>query len=358
MIVLLYPNRHHILTADHHTPYRQQADFFSYTQIPVPECRVIISEDKKYIFLPDRDEKKILREGELITVEHVQSLNPGAIIHHLSEREAIVVWLYHEGEVMTNLPYLNYDTTRELQSLQDLLNLSSDQIRALSQDYRTIKTSQQIEKIHIAQQVTLAAIEYATKDIRPGMREYEIAAKLTYFYESHGYTHAFDPIVASGSNACTLHYAANTGQIQDGDILLIDTGAYVDGYCGDCSRSMIVGEISHHKQLLLHIVRQVHDDCISYTRPGLTIKEVHDFAVQRFEYYFWKHHLNWKSDYFPHGIGHSIGLDVHDPLSKNLPLQEGICITIEPGLYLPEQGIGIRWENIVVITKEWCKLII
>lgn len=360
MIILLYANRHHILTADHHAAYRQQADFLYHTHIDVPGCRAIISEDKIYIFLPDRDEHTILRDGEWITKDQAQLLNPNAVIYFLSQREEKLTSLYREKEdIITNLDYLNTDTFQEKKQLIQLLNISKDKIRPLDQSYRVIKSVDEIKKIQKAQQITLEAIGYATQDIQAGMYEYEIAAKLSYYYASHGYEHSFDPIIASGENACTLHYTSNRAQLQWWNLLLIDTGAYVDGYCGDCSRTIIIwSQWNDEKNIYLTIVQHVHDDCISYTRPGITMKDLHDYAIQQFKSYFTIHHLTRKDEYFPHGIWHSIGLDVHDPLPKNLPLQEGMCITIEPGLYLPEQGIGIRWENIVVITKEWCKLMI
>ncbi len=365
-MIVLYSNLHHILTADEHSPYRQQADFLYYTHIQVPDCRAVIIEDKKHIFLPDRDEKKILWEWSSITVDEVLSQNPNAHIYYMSEWQNVIQWLYSSWQIITNLDYLNYDTDDEKSQLKDLLQVTDDDLVPLDHDYRAIKTIDEIKKIHQAQQLTLAAIDYATRDIKAWMWEYEIAAKLSYYYESHGYTHAFHPIVASGPNACTLHYAANNAQIQIGDILLIDTGAYRDGYCGDCSRSIIVVESEseqvtenfYNQKLLLDIVKQVHDDCIVYIRPGLTMRQVHDYAVMQFQRYFSQYDLVRKDDYFPHSIWHSIGLDVHDPLQKNRPLEVGMCVTIEPWLYIPVQNIGIRWEDIVVLVKNGCEMLV
>lgn len=342
----------------------------------------MIKDDKKYIFLPDRDERQILREGESISRDKVISENADAMIIPLSEREETLADLYDGAEIIeTNLDLLNYDASQEGKELKKLLLLQDKDIITLDQSYRAIKSDDEIKKIQKAQQITLDAITFATQDIQAGMMEYEIAAKLSYYYASKGYTDAFPPIVASGKNACTLHYTANNSKINDWDILLIDTGAYVDGYCGDCSRSIVIRDkensvmlnamkwswsISPTRSLdklgmtpdiLLSLIQSVHDACIAYAKPGITIKELHNYAIDSFKEQFASHWLQRKKEYFPHGIGHSIGLDVHDPLDKDRPLQKNMVITIEPWIYIPEWNIGIRRENIVTITEDGAKMV-
>lgn len=332
-----------------------------HTRITAPWYRAIIQWDKKYIFLPDRSEQQILREGESLSEHIIQSNNPNALLFSISKREEIVTDLYDGDEIIkTNLDLLNYDSTEEKKSLKTLLLLQEKDMIIIDQSYRAIKSDDEIRKIQKAQQTTLDAIDFATQDIKPGMYEYEIAAKLSYYYASKGYSDAFPPIVASGKNACTLHYTANNAVINEWDILLIDTGAYIDGYCGDCSRSIIIAwedKINHvrPKQTVIDILHTVHDACISYTKPWITLKDLHHYAMNLLEIEIQKIWLSDAKQYMPHGIGHSIGLDVHDPLQKDHILQSGMCITIEPGLYIPERNIWARYENIVVLTDQWCQ---
>lgn len=382
-MILLYSNRHHTLTSDLHTPFRQEANFLYHSHITEPWCRIAIKDDKKYIFLPDRDERQILREGESISRNKVISDNADATIISLSERENTISNFYDGAEVIsTNLDLLNYDASQEGKELKKLLLLQDKDIITLDQSYRAIKSDEEIQKIQKAQQITLDAIDFAIQDIKAGMMEYEIAAKLSYYYASKGYTDAFPPIVASGKNACTLHYTANNSKIEDWDMLLIDTGAYVDGYCGDCSRSIVIRDkessvmlnamkwswsisptmrsldkLGMTPDILLSLVQSVHDACVAYVKPSITMKELHQYAVSIFEKEFTKHNLQRKKEYFPHGIGHSIGLDVHDPLDKDRPLEKNMVITIEPWIYIPERNIGIRRENIVTITEDGAKMV-
>lgn len=393
LMTILYSNRHHTLTADLDAPFRQQSDFLYHTGIDQPWYRAIIDEDDLLIFTPEIDEKTKLRIGEWLTHEQILAQRPQGQLYPLSARDKILRQLYRASDILQhNLDYCNTDSKDEKEKLLTLLDITADKLVPLDRGYRAIKSPEEIMKIQHAQRITLEAIEFATADLKAGMKEYEIAAKLSYYYASHGYSDAFPPIVASGINACTLHYTANSGTIQEWDLLLIDTGAYVDGYCGDCSRTTICppsegfnsneergggeaggliplekaalkevplgwGRGDHIANQLLSIVQSVHDNCSSYARPGITLKELHQYAIQCFEKRFEDYWLERKKEYFPHSIGHSIGLDVHDPLDKDRPLETGMVITIEPGIYIRDLGIGIRWENIVLITDHWSEVL-
>lgn len=363
-ITLLYSNRHHILTADLHTAYRQESNFLYYTSIWEPWYRAIIQWNDTYIFIPERNEKKILREGESLSAESIQQHNPNVQIHPLSAWQTILLTLYTEHKIIeSNIHLVNYPAAEEKEELTNLLWILIQDIPTLDQSPRAIKSAEELVKIRKAQQITLEAIKYATQDLKAGLYEYEIAAKLSYYYASHWYSDAFPPIVANGNNACILHYTKNNSIIQEGDLLLIDTGAYVDGYCWDCSRTIMLPPLEredrrdHINNELLSIVQSVHDDCIAYAKPWITLKELHDYALQWFEQRFSEQSLERKKEYFPHSIGHSIGLDVHDPFDKNHPLEVGMVITIEPWLYIKELGVGIRLENIIVITEKGAEIV-
>jgi Xaa-Pro aminopeptidase len=183
--------------------------------------------------------------------------------------------------------------------------------------------------------------------------EAEVQASLEYMMiASHART-AFPSIVASGKNATVLHYNENSGTLKDGDLLVVDIGAEFKNYCADLTRTYPVsGTFTKRQKELYNIVLETQTHIASLAKPGMWVKNK-DKVEQSL------HHLAVKflakrgyDKYFPHGIGHFLGLDVHDVGDYSVPLQEGDVITIEPGIYISEESIGIRIEDNYWITKE------
>jgi Xaa-Pro aminopeptidase len=211
---------------------------------------------------------------------------------------------------------------------------------------RRLKDAGEVRAIERAIGVTAEAIEAVRRAVRPGMREHELEAEIARVYRSHGGTHAFDPIVGAGINSCALHYTRNEGPIEEGQVLLVDTGASIDGYKGDITRTFPVGDrFSERQREIYEVVLRAEEETIAACKPGALLGDLHALAyevIDRAGY----------GEFFVHGTGHHLGLETHDVGDVHEPLAPGAVVTIEPGIYLQEEGIGVRIEDDVLITAD------
>lgn len=218
---------------------------------------------------------------------------------------------------------------------------------------RRTKDMHEIEQTYDAIGVTIMAHEAAAQAIKDGVTEREVQGALEYIFTASGGRHAFPSIVAGGKNATVLHYTANDSQIKNGDLVLVDIGAQMGHYCADISRTYPVsGRFSARQRELYNIVLETQDYIAEQACPGMWLFNSDNKAKSL-------HHLAEKflkskrlGKYFPHGIGHFLGLDVHDVGDRKRPLQEGDLFTIEPGVYIPKEGIGIRIEDNYWMVKD------
>ena len=211
----------------------------------------------------------------------------------------------------------------------------------------------EVEHIYRAIEITELAHDSAIQAIKDGALESEVQASLEYMIiASHART-SFPSIVASGKNSTILHYNENSGTMRNGDLVVVDIGAEFNNYCADLTRTYPVsGTFSKRQKELYNIVLQTQEHIALLAKPGMWLKNkdnvdksLHHLAVK----FLAKHGYD---KYFPHGIGHFLGLDVHDVGDYSVPLQEGDVITIEPGIYIAQERIGIRIEDNYWITKD------
>ena len=239
----------------------------------------------------------------------------------------------------------------------------------LKKDYplRAVKSSEELATLKQACQITRQAFERALTAIRPGRYEYEIEAELTYEMIRNGATtHSFAPIVASGPDTCILHYIKNDKQMQDGDLLLMDFGAEYANYAGDCSRTVPVnGVFTPRQRQVYEAVLSIYKETIPRFRPGMTIHKINDFVFKRMNEELIKLGLYTSEDlanqdpaaplfkkYYMHNTSHFIGLDVHDVGQRDWVFQPGNVLSCEPGIYIAEEGIGVRIETDVVVADK------
>ncbi len=211
---------------------------------------------------------------------------------------------------------------------------------------RRKKDISEIEKMYQAIAITDAAFQAASHVIKPDCREAEIQAAMEYIFTENHAKKAYPSIVAGGKRAAILHYHANNEIVQEGEMVLIDAGAMYDHYCADITRVFPVnGKFNKRQKELYQIVLDTQMHVIEQIRPGMWLSNQEDpsKSLQHIAYEYLKKYGYDK--YFIHGIGHYLGLDVHDVGSRKEPLAEGDVITIEPGIYIPDEGIGIRIED-------------
>lgn len=228
---------------------------------------------------------------------------------------------------------------------------------------RLVKSTSDIEKIQRAIEITEKTYNYLIQNVRPGIYEYEIEAMIAYQFRLHHGTEAFPSIVASGPSACTLHYTAHDRQVQSWDLILIDFGIELDGYGADISRTFAVdGVMNPRQQLLYDAILEVKRYAESTLRPWITRKEwnlgIKDYMFEMCKKLTLKdieQYTPTTNPYFPHSIGHYLGLDTHDVGGPDIPLMPGMVMTIEPGVYIRDEGIGIRVEDDYVVTETGCQ---
>ena len=226
-------------------------------------------------------------------------------------------------------------------------------ISPIVSSFRRTKSKEEIEHIYNAVDCTIAAQEAAAQIIDADEFEHTVEAGIEFVYIQSGGRAAFPSIVASGKNATILHYNKNNDLMKKGDLVVVDIGADIDYYCADLTRTYPVsGIFSKRQKELYNIVLETQEYIESLAQPGYWLYNKSEPKKSL-------HHLSYEflekmgyAKYFTHNIGHFLGLDVHDLGDYNEPLKEGDVITIEPGIYIPEEGIGIRIEDNYWLIKD------
>ncbi len=229
---------------------------------------------------------------------------------------------------------------------------------------RMKKSPEELQLLQRAADATIAAHRAGWKHAAPGLYEYQVAAGMVAMYAELGCERsAYAPIVASGPNSVYLHYDRNERRMDRGDLLLMDVGAECAGYAADVTRTIPVsGKFTPRQREIYDIVLGAQKAVIAAVKPGATILRTTPQSLHRVAFdYINSHgkdlHGEPLGKYFTHGISHHLGLEVHDAANNNAPLEEGMVISVEPGIYIPEENIGVRIEDMVLVTKDGAKVL-
>ena len=227
---------------------------------------------------------------------------------------------------------------------------------------RAQKDEAEIAQMRVAQETTRVAIEAMMKHAKPGMNESELEGAFDFALLRQGARqHAFASIVAGGARATTLHYSENNCTVEDGQLVLIDLGSAHGHYCADISRTFPVnGRFSPRQKEIYNTVLEAQKLVIASAKPGLTLRDlnqmVSDYYETRLDDLGLRKEGKTVRDYYYHSVSHQLGLDTHDICTeRERVLKPGMVITVEPGLYIEEEGIGVRIENDVLITEDGCE---
>jgi Xaa-Pro aminopeptidase len=222
---------------------------------------------------------------------------------------------------------------------------------------RMVKSPSELARIQYSVDATVIAHRAAWARLAPGLTEFQIAATTSNAYFERGCErHAYPPIVASGPNNVILHYSSNKRRIDAGELLLMDAGAECAGYAADLTRTVPVnGRFTARQREVYDAVLEAQEAAIEAAKPGMFLtgdgdKSLNTIAKRVVE----KRGLG---KYYLHGLGHMVGLDVHDAFDEKQPLAEGMVLTIEPGVYIAEEGFGVRIEDMILITRNGAKLL-
>jgi Xaa-Pro aminopeptidase len=236
----------------------------------------------------------------------------------------------------------NVERLRGMAASADIQNVAT-----LISSLRLKKSSTELALMEKTIKITLRGQEAAARTIAPGVWEYQVEAALEYEFRRNGAERpSFPSIVGSGLNSTVLHYNASTRQMQAGDLVVVDIGAEYSGYAGDVTRTYPVSsKFTPRQREIYQIVLDAQKAALAVVKPGVTINQVHQAALNVIR------SKGFTTQQFPHGTSHHLGLYVHDPGDTRRPLEPGMVITVEPGIYLDTEQLGVRIEDDIVVTE-------
>lgn len=367
--------------ADSTLPFSQHRDIFHLSGVDQEESILVIfpscknTSHKEILFLKETNEHIAVWEGEKLTKKRATEVSGISTIYWLNQFESIFRQLVIESENV----YLNANehlrTKNEMETREDRFvkkfksdfpNHSILRSAPIMHKIRSIKDPLEIELMQKACDITEKGFRRILKFVETGKMEYEIEAELIHeFLSNRSKGFAYSPIIASGSSACVLHYGENNKSCNEGDIILMDFGAEYANYSSDLTRCIPVnGKFTSRQKEVYNSVLRVKNDATKLLKPGVLLNEYHKMVGEIMEKELIKLQLisnqdvkdqdpNWPAykKYFMHGTSHYIGLDTHDLGSWTNPIEENMVFTVEPGIYIPEEGLGIRLEDDVVVQK-------
>lgn len=358
---------------DERVRFLQESSFYYYTGIQEPGTAALVTLDGvSTLFIPQCSIDRTIWVANPITLDQAQALGFDALCYsgqkvqgyqqypfftaaeYENIIEALSAVIAQGGSIFTLFPEKSLTAYKEQRFIIDRLTSYISNLRAHLVDVsscvaamRRSKTAEELEYMYRAVEVTAVAQEAAVKAIGDNVHESEVQASLEYMITGSGARMAFPSIVASGPNTTILHYNAHDRIMNSGDLVVVDIGAQVEGYCADITRTYPVsGTFTKRQKELYSIVLDVQAYIADIAKPGMWLsnKDLPDQSLNHMAKKYLAGHGGYDT-YFPHGIGHFLGLDVHDVGDTQVPLQEDDVITIEPGIYIPQEGIGIRIED-------------
>jgi Xaa-Pro aminopeptidase len=378
---ILFSNDQQPRNGDQLFKFRQNSDLFYLTGIEQEKTILLISPDcpnqklRETLFIIKTNEKLATWEGHKYTKKEARDISGIENIFWLDDFEASL----REALSFTNTVFLNSNeyvkffneipdkNHRFALDFKDKFPLHKiERAAPILTDLRTIKSAEEIKLIQKACDITQKGFERILKYVKPGVHEFEVEAEIDHeFTINRANGHGYAPIIASGKNACVLHYIDNNEVCTDGDLLLMDFGAEYANYTADMSRTIPVrGKFTERQAACYESVLKVFKELRKLYVPGNSPDLINSTAEKLMEAELIKLGLFTDEDvknqdkenplfkkYFMHGVAHPIGLDVHDVGSKYAPFAPGMVFTCEPGLYIREENIGIRLENDILITE-------
>lgn len=362
--------------------YRQNSDLFYLSGIDQEQTMLVIFPDaplpqyREMLFMRQTNEKIAVWEGHKYTKDEARAASGIKSVYWTEEFNTVMPMLMnHAQQVFVNINendrFLSDVPYRELRFAKEMQNRwpAHTFVRsgAIMAQLRSVKNDIEIKLIQKAIDITEKAFRRVMRFVKPGVWEFEIEAEVIHeFIRKRATGHAYTPIVASGANACVLHYIDNNQQCNAGDVILLDFGAEYANYAADLTRCVPVsGEFTDRQRDVYNAVLRVMRQATKMLVPGNTIEKYHAEVGKIMEQELLGLGLLTKEEiakqnpdlpaykkYFMHGTSHFLGLDVHDIGNKYEPMKAGMVFTCEPGIYIPEERLGIRIENDILITTK------
>ncbi|MGH9718943.1 MAG: aminopeptidase P N-terminal domain-containing protein [Bryobacteraceae bacterium] len=347
---------------DFRTGSFQESNFYYLTGWTEPGALLLLDPAREVLFLPRKN-----RETEKWT--GTKAAHDDANVKERTGFEAVMSVELFETELRRSLEKFSglqaMTGTPEAARLEALAPLRSvSNVRPAVAKLRMKKSPEELALLRRATDITMEGHRAAWKRIAAGLSEYQLAAVMTGVFIDRGCErNAYPPIVGSGPNSVFLHYSANRRRMDRGEVVVMDVGAECSAYASDITRTIPVGgKFSKRQKEIYEIVLAAQKAAIVAVKPGVTIGKTTPNSIYKVAYdYINSHGKDSKGEplgkYFTHGIGHHVGLDVHDASDTAAPLEAGMVITVEPGIYIPDESIGIRIEDMVLVTEDGAKVL-
>jgi Xaa-Pro aminopeptidase len=324
-------------------PYRPSPDFLYLSGQRDAGLSLLVSADEDVLFVPPKDERHELWNGARV-VPGAQGTGFGEVADASSRPQRLARAL----EKGATLFVVGVDPEQLGVNPPPPARRGELKVHQL----RQVKDAGEVALLARAIDITGAALIEAIRSVGPAQTEHEVQGVIEYLFTRYGAQRpGFASICGSGPNSCVLHYQANRRRLQAGDLIVMDVGAELWGYTADVTRTVPVsGKFTKRQREIYDLVLAAQKAGIAAVRPGVTLREVDGAArkVIRDAGY---------GQYFPHGTSHWLGMDVHDVGAYERALEPGMVLTVEPGIYLPGEALGVRIEDDVVVTSDGCRLL-
>lgn len=366
-------------TADTTYPFRQSNNFLYLTGISQPDAILVIQKSQDEIishqlYIPQLHPFMAIWEGRTNQLQELSDRSGIDTVEEYTQREELLsTLLTYEPRVIyldmpdnTNAQIAAWQLWSIVKDLAPDLDLAAINVEISSM--RVIKSDEEIMHTRKAIHITHQAIAHTRQMLHPGITERAVAAEFIRFCSEKGYEQAFPPIISFSRNTCIIHHQPDDTKLHEGDLVLFDVGVEVAGYAADISRTFSTGVLSERQQQVLDAVTSVQEDAIKLMKPGIAFDEFERQAAQimakklveigLFDSLEQANELEgdmqWPAyrRYFNHMTSHFLGLDAHDVGSREAVFEPGMVLTCEPGIYIAEEGIGVRIEDDVLITAQ------
>lgn len=375
-IAIIFAGTSKIATEDEYYPFVVNNCFYYLTEIQQENSVLLlvkgVGEKKVYLFVDEYNELKEKWTGKRLTYEQASKISGIENVYSSANFENMLnLCLNNQDNQYGSIGAAYIDLTPEIkigdakstQSFAEELSLNHKgleilDVKPMITALRMVKSEYEINRLRMAISVTNNGINKLIATFKPGMHEYELADLFEYYGKVNGrHPLAFSTIVANGKNATCLHYPTQLDTIQPNTLLLFDLGYKHEGYCADISRTYPVDGVYKGMQREIYAaVLKCNKAIISYAHAGLTIKDLQEKAKEILKEELVRLKLLKEEEdvtkYYFHNVSHHLGLDTHDASNREKPLEEGNVITVEPGLYIAELGIGVRIEDDILIHED------
>ncbi|MGB3182768.1 MAG: aminopeptidase P family protein [Cyclobacteriaceae bacterium] len=367
--------------ADGNMRFRTNNDQYYLSGVDQEDSILVIAPDfpderlREVLFLKETNDEIAIWEGAKLTKEQATQRSGVRTVKWLGEFEKTFRTMMMETETIflnTN-EHIRAVTTVETRDARFIKETRQQyplhhyrRIAPLMHDLRAVKSAAELKMMERACDITEKGFRRVLKYVKPGVKEYEVEAEYLHEFIRHGSRgFAYDPIIAGGFNACVLHYTDNSMELKDGDLMLMDVGAEYGNYNADMSRTIPVnGRFTQRQRQVYDAVLRVMKEAMELLTPGNNIPDYHREVGKLMERELLGLKLldttdvrtqnpDWPAykKYFMHGTSHHIGLDVHDVGNVYKEIKPGMVFTVEPGIYIREENIGIRLENDIVVRE-------